>query len=485
MSASALEGAPTTERGKPGSGSTQPPEPWTLRLFARRHPWWSAWIVLGLISAALVLWARTRPGFDPYGWLTWGQQTITASLDTNAAPSWKPLPYLFTVPFALAGHYQLYLWMFTAVAVSLSGLLFAGLIVHRLTGPVAHPRAALAAGVFTALALAGIQEYWHYILSAQSDPMIVALCLGAIYCHLSDRPRCAFVLGALAALGRPEVWPFIGLYGLWMWVRIPSTRWLVASGGVLLLLLWFGIPALTSRTPFVAASNAMDSGRALRGNKVFGTIGRFLQINDWPLEVAALLAVVIAAVRRDKVTLTLAAGIVVWVVVEIGFALHGWPGLARYMFEAGGVLVVLAGVGVGRLLSDAPALVRAPSWAGVVLVVLLVAGVAPWAVSQARAEHKDLREQRLRTLEINDLHSVVIGLGGAARIRGCGESLTRLEYQTMLAWTLHVNVAKIGYKYAQSIGRGNPIVLFTPYPTGVGWKVQALHQGSPACRSLP
>jgi multisubunit Na+/H+ antiporter MnhB subunit len=454
-------------------------------VFARRHPWWSAWIVLGLISAALVLWARTRPGFDPYGWLTWGQQTITASLDTNAAPSWKPLPYLFTVPFALAGHYQLYLWMFTAVAVSLSGLVFAGLIAHRLTGPAAHPRAALATGVFTALALAGIQDYWHYILSAQSDPMIVALCLGAIYCHLSGRPRWAFVLGALAALGRPEVWPFIGLYGIWMWITLPSTRWLVAGGAVLVLALWFGIPALTSRTPFVAASNAMDSGRALRGNKVFGTIGRFLQLNAWPLEVAALLAVVIAAVRRDKVTLALAAGIVVWVVIETAFALHGWPGLARYMFEAGAVAVVLAGIAVGRLLSDAPALVRAPGWAGLGLVVVLVAGLLPWAVSQARAERKDIREQRLRTREINNLHSVVARLGGAARIRSCGEPLTRLEYQTMLAWTLHLNVAKIGYKYSQSIAHGNPIVLFTPYPTGVGWKVQALHQVSPACKSLP
>ncbi len=483
MSARTLEGAPTTERGQPVPDSV--PEPWALRVFARRHPWWSAWIVLGLISAALVLWARTRPGFDPYGWLTWGQQTITASLDTNAAPSWKPLPYLFTVPFALAGHYQLYLWMFTAVAVSLSGLVFAGLIAHRLTGPAAHPRAALATGVFTALALAGIQDYWHYILSAQSDPMIVALCLGAIYCHLSGRPRWAFVLGALAALGRPEVWPFIGLYGIWMWITLPSTRWLVAGGAVLVLALWFGIPALTSRTPFVAASNAMDSGRALRGNKVFGTIGRFLQLNAWPLELAALLAVVIAAVRRDKVTLALAAGIVVWVVIETAFALHGWPGLARYMFEAGAVAVVLAGIAVGRLLSDAPALVRAPGWAGLGLVVVLVAGLLPWAVSQARAERKDIREQRLRTREINNLHSVVARLGGAARIRSCGEPLTRLEYQTMLAWTLHLNVAKIGYKYSQSIAHGNPIVLFTPYPTGVGWKVQALHQVSPACKSLP
>jgi hypothetical protein len=149
------------------------------------------------------------------------------------------------------------------------------------------------------------------------------------------------------------------------------------------------------------------------------------------------------------------------------------------------VMVVLAGIGVGRLLSDAPALVRAPGWAGLGLVVVLVAGLAPWVVSQARAEHKDLRVQRVRTREINDLHSVIVRLGGAARIRGCGESLTRLEYQTTLAWTLHVNVAKIGYKYSQAIAHGNPIVLFTPYPTRVGWKVQALHQVSPACRSLP
>ena len=55
----------------------------------------------------------------------------------------------------------------------------------------------------------------------------------------------------------------------------------------------------------------------------------------------------------------LAAGVVAWVVLEIAFALHGWPGLPRYMFEAGAVTIVLAAVGVGRLLSEPPAS-RAP-----------------------------------------------------------------------------------------------------------------------------
>ena len=62
----------------------------------------------------------------------WGQQTVRGALDTNAAPSWKPLPYLFTVPFAVFGHYQVWLWMITSLAVSLSGVVFAGRIAYRL-----------------------------------------------------------------------------------------------------------------------------------------------------------------------------------------------------------------------------------------------------------------------------------------------------------------------------------------------------------------
>ncbi|MGI8713687.1 MAG: hypothetical protein ACR2NR_10990 [Solirubrobacteraceae bacterium] len=70
----------------PASGGTAP-EIWTLRGFARRHPWWTTAIGVVVLSGVLVLWAGTRPGFDPYGWLTWGKQTVSGSLDTNAAPS--------------------------------------------------------------------------------------------------------------------------------------------------------------------------------------------------------------------------------------------------------------------------------------------------------------------------------------------------------------------------------------------------------------
>src|SRR5437588_7889723 len=145
------------------------------------YPWLAGAAALLVLSLIVVLWARVRPGYDPYGWLVWGKLTIHAKLDTNGAPSWKPLPFLFTVPFALFGRYQLWLWMVFSVAVSLSGPVFAWRIAFRLTDAQPERRyAAYAAGLFAALFVLGMQDpiapanYLHYVLSAESDTMIVA-----------------------------------------------------------------------------------------------------------------------------------------------------------------------------------------------------------------------------------------------------------------------------------------------------------------------
>jgi len=155
-------------------------------------------------------------------------------------------------------------------------------------------------------------------------------------------------------------------------------------------------------------------------------------------------------------------------------------------------MVVVAAVFVGRLLIELPALTArirpalgpATRWTGVILAAALTVSLIPAAISRGRAERRDLVVQRARTKEINRLAGVIGRLGGAARLRGCGEPLTRLEYQTTLAWTLGVNVSRVGFKYGQAIQHGNPLVLFTPLPHG-GWKVQAVHQARASCRSLP
>ncbi len=272
------------------------------------------------------------------------------------------------------------------------------------------------------------------------------------------------------------MWPFLALYTLWGWRARPAMRWVLAGGWAFVLFMWFGIPAITSRTAFVAASNAFGSGRAPHGNKVVATISRFLDINHPLLEVVALGAVALAVVRRDRTTLVLAAGAVVWVIVEIAFALHGWPGLARYMFPAGAVVAVLAGVAVGRLVNEVPW-----RWAGAAVALALAVALVPSALNHVRDEHRDLRGQRARTQQIKRLAGQVSAAGGASLLRSCGEPLTRLEFQTILAWTLR---AERGQGRVQvRAGRGQPAArrpLHPDSPRRVGGPGAA-----PAPRGLP
>ncbi|HEY3587441.1 MAG TPA: hypothetical protein VGK85_09825, partial [Myxococcaceae bacterium] len=82
MSESTLEAPPISAPPEVHEEQRAPePVPWTLRVFIRRHPWWSTAVVLVAIAIALVAWAGTRPSFDAYGWLAWGYQTIHGTLD--------------------------------------------------------------------------------------------------------------------------------------------------------------------------------------------------------------------------------------------------------------------------------------------------------------------------------------------------------------------------------------------------------------------
>src|SRR5437588_8147074 len=288
------------------------------------YPWLAGAAALLVLSLIVVLWARVRPGYDPYGWLVWGKLTIHGKLDTNGAPSWKPLPFLFTVPFALFGRYQLWLWMVFSVAVSLAGPVFAWRIAFRLTGAdPARRYAAYVAGLFAAGLMLLMEDtvshltFTHYLLSAESDTMIVALVLAAIDFHLAGRHRLAFWTWFFASLGRPEVWPFYGLAGIWLWVKQPGyRRWLLGSLA-LLLFFWFGIPGLTSKSVFTAGNIAQNSARELHGNKITGTIRRFQEIHATTVWILAAATVVLAAFRRQRTILILAGGALAWVLIEV------------------------------------------------------------------------------------------------------------------------------------------------------------------------
>ena len=334
----------------------------------------------------------------------------------------------------------------------------------------------MAAAIFAGAAVLGIEDTCTHVLSAQSDPMIVTFCLAAIDSHLCRRYRWAFAFGVLGSLGRPEVWPVLVLYMIWLWFKVPSTRWMLAGGIALVAFMWFGIPWITNGRPDIAGQLAQGSPRELHRHKVTGTIGRFGELQYTPVWIAALGAVGLALLRRDRVVLTLAAGVVLWVLTEIAFALHGFPALPRYMFEAGGVIAVLAGVGVGWALTELPKLCRVlPGWAGVPVVVLLIVSLAPGAVARLRAERADLRHERGRSNEIGLLQRTITTLGGYTRIRECGEPVTVVEYASALAWLTRLDVGSVGFVPNKEIRRRkHPIVLLLPVLPG-GWAVRAWH----------
>ena len=468
-----------------------------------RYRWPVGALGLLVVSVVIVVWANVRPGYDPYGWLVWGHLTLHLKLDTNGAPSWKPLPFLFTVPYNVAGHYAMWLWMVTAMALTLSGAVFAWRIAFKLTGAAPERRyAAYAAGLLAALFLVTITNYSHYTLSAQSDTMIVSLCLGAIDCHLSGRPRLAFWLWVLAGLGRPEAWPFLGIYALWLWRSRPPYRTMIVGGLALIPLLWFGIPALTSKSPFTAANIAENSPRALHSNKLTREVGRFFGLQAAPVWIAALLATALAVLRRERMTGLLAAGAIGWVLVEIAFVLHGYPGVPRYLFEPAGVAAVLAGVFAGWVIVGLPSAVgsilrrfadarvggrlagRLGVWSAAIVLLLLIGSMLPVARSRYRVERIDLAQQRARSKQLGQLSAVVHRLG-VPRIWACGQPNIQIGFQSVLAWYMGVNIGELYVSQRAEQLHSRPLVNI--YPIENGWKVVPSHlnASSPAyCRRL-
>ncbi len=482
------------------------------------RPWLVVCVGLLALATASVFWARTSPGYDPYGWLVWGYKTIGLHLDVGGAPSWKPLPWLFTVPYALFGHLEYRLWMITAVTVALGGPIIAGRIVYRLVREDSDRRwPALAGALFAAFAVLGIVQYVHYILSVQSDPMLVTLVLLAIDLHLGRRHGWAFVALWLAALGRPEVWPFIGLYSVWAWRERPQLRKLLVAGLILIAVLWFGIPYLSGNSPFSSADLAQNSPRALHGNKITGTFGRFRALTYWPVFAAAGLGFVLAALRRNWTVLVLAGAAALWMLVEIAFALHGFPAVPRYMFEAVAVTMVLAGIGVGWLLEGIAASSRGARVAGAraagararaagargagargagargagargagargagaratgaVVVVVLVSFLVPDLAAGVQWEHNDLLHEQARTTEIQRLDAAIGALGGAGHVRYCGKPSVTTRYGSVLAWDTHLNVGDIGFdQYLFTVRAQYPVVWFTPVYNG--WFTNVYHE---------
>jgi hypothetical protein len=263
------------------------------------------------------------------------------------------------------------------------------------------------------------------------------------------------VLVVAASLIRPEAWPFLGLYGIWLWLQDPSLRQLLVAGVAAVPLFWFVPPWIGSGQPFLAASHAKAYNGHLGNHPALEALRRAGDLQVLPVLIAAAVGVALAWFKdRDRLVLALAGGALAWVVLVVAMTVAGYPGLERFFLPATGVFCVLAGVGVARLatlIGSGGALNRGVRLGGggvatLVAAAVLIAISVPFSTSRidaARAQ-KPLADRAVTTLD--QLSGAVAAVGGHDRVFPCRSSFAAVNHgvQTALAWKLHVTLGRVG-----------------------------------------
>ena len=224
----------------------------------------------------------------------------------------------------------------------------------RLAGP--DRRVMIGAGAVAVLALALSPSWLRYMAHGNEAPMAVALMLAAVDRHLDGAQRTAVVLGFLACLLRPEVFPFLALYGAMVWFRDSGARRLVAGLAVALPVLWLVPEWIGSGDPFGAARQARSEpswSLSLQEHPWLALLERWHGLAGLPLQVGALLGLAFAWRRRERVSLTLGALAVGWVALIVLMMQAGFSGNARYLLAPLVVLILLAAAGAARAVAAA------------------------------------------------------------------------------------------------------------------------------------
>jgi len=436
MTAAAARPA-SRRRRLPPAPAPGPVRPWRL-------------LVLGCLAlAALSLLGPDQPTYDPWAWIIWGRETLHLDLVTTNGPSWKPLPWLFTTPFALFGSAAPQLW----VIVARAGGLLAFAMAYRLAARLERGdrRAARisgpAAGVIAAVSLLLADEFVRNFALANSEGLLVALCLWAVERHLDHRRRDAFLLLSAAALLRPELWPFWGLYGLWMAISAWPARtdlWLLIGGSVALAVLWF-LPEYLGSGDFLRAAararQANPDSAAYAPDPFVEVFRRSYYILSLPVYVGALLAVIRALRTLDGLKLALALAASALMIVVAAMTQAGFAGNLRYVALPASVVCVLAGVGW----VEAVRWVRAR--AGVVAAAALAVVIAAFSWSYLRVDWQELGDTwdqvRRDSVGDADLPNAVAAAGGSAAIKRCGPVFTGPFHTPAVAWALDLHLDQV------------------------------------------
>ena len=415
-------------------------------------------VLLGCLAlSAITLLFPSTPTYDPWAWILWGREITELDLTTTGGPSWKPLPVLFTVPFSLFGEETApLLWVWIARAGALLALAMAFRVARRLVGGAAG----VVAGLYAAAFLFSSFKYIRDAALGNSEALLAALALWAFERHLDGRRDHALYLGFAAALLRPEVWPFLGLYGLWLWFREPALRLRMAVLAGLIPLLWFGPELWGSGDPFRAGSRANNpnpGSAAFADNPGLEVIRRFNVVTIKPLLVAALIAVVHASVawvrrRGEGPTMFLFLTGSAWLLLVAAMTAGGFAGNQRYLIVTTAAACVLAGIGIGRIFEGAQAWVtrrtgnpRTGLAAAAAVFAFGVIALSPVIGQKADNARITLDRLRYEASIWEGLRKVVDKAGGRDGLRACGGVYSGPFQTQMVAYTLGIHGIQVGW----------------------------------------
>jgi hypothetical protein len=385
---------------------------------------------VAIAAASLAL--PGAPSFDPWAWIVFGKEIVDPGLafSTHAPTGWKPLAVIFTAPFALFGDVAPSLWLVVVRSAGLAALALAFRLGWRAGGTVA--------GALATIALLASTDWLRYLAAGNIEPFVIALLFGAIELHVQGRRGGAFVLVALAGLGRPEAWLLAGPYALYLLVA-ERRWWPLVLGVPAMLALWIVPDWIGSGDllhTFHAAQISAEPKRLQEtSDPAFELVRGAGDILPVPVWIAALFGAVLGWRDRDPTVRALVVVVLVWAVPTIVGTAFGYPAVPRYLVEPAAMCCVLAGIGVVAVVRlAANPRVRAALGVGIAVVSI------PFLVPRAEGLADQASDSQARADEVAALWRAVDRARERAPIDGMRAVVKPQGMANGLAWKLDLQL---------------------------------------------